>query len=334
MAITITKTIKPSGGDYTSLSAWEAGMQKDLVTADEISVAECYSMEDTTAVTIDGWTTDATRYVKIYTPTAERHGGKWNTGKYRLVTTGAWVGGLYLLEDNVRMDGLQVEATGTGEQNMGIRLVGGGVFWISNCILRSTGAEPEAGLYLLGITSGATVHLRNTVLYDWRYGLYFDSYGTVINGTIYNNTILHCTKVTNPHGIYIANSAAGNNLRFKNNICNGNTTDYFIQDPEETSNNISEDATSPDTAYRNKAVTFIDEVNDDFHIAASDTNAKDAGVDLSADTYFPFSDDIDGETRSGTWDIGADEYVAAGGGGNPVLQPLFLNAGFQAVIAQ
>lgn len=44
----------------------------------------------------------------------------------------------------------------------------------------------------------------------------------------------------------------------------------------------------------------------DFHLDSSDTAAKDQGYDLSA----IFTTDIDGDTRSGTWDIGADEYVA------------------------
>jgi hypothetical protein len=59
-------------------------------------------------------------------------------------------------------------------------------------------------------------------------------------------------------------------------------------------------------------VAFVDEDGDDFHLNASDTVAKNKGTDLSGDSYLPFSDDIDGQTRSGTWDIGADEYVAAG----------------------
>src|SRR3990170_1219772 len=84
MATTVTKTIKSSGGDYTSLSAWEAGQQGNLVTADQIQVAECYSMLDTSICVINGWTTDATRYIEIKTPVSERHDGKWNTSKYRL----------------------------------------------------------------------------------------------------------------------------------------------------------------------------------------------------------------------------------------------------------
>ena len=43
MATEIVHTIRASGGDYTTLSAWEAAQQRDLVAADEIAVAECYN---------------------------------------------------------------------------------------------------------------------------------------------------------------------------------------------------------------------------------------------------------------------------------------------------
>ncbi|MEA2007005.1 MAG: hypothetical protein U9O20_02480, partial [Patescibacteria group bacterium] len=44
----------------------------------------------------------------------------------------------------------------------------------------------------------------------------------------------------------------------------------------------------------------------DFHLQSTDTELKDAGTDL---TLEGFSDDIDGDTRSGDWDIGADEMI-------------------------
>ena len=45
--------------------------------------------------------------------------------------------------------------------------------------------------------------------------------------------------------------------------------------------------------------------DENFHLKSS-AACIDQGMDLSGS----FSDDIDGQTRSGTWDIGADEYVA------------------------
>lgn len=72
---------------YTSLAAWGAAFGGinfaasgcalgNLVCANKIAVAQIdgpWSSSDTTAVTIDGWTTDATRYVRIYTTPAARH---------------------------------------------------------------------------------------------------------------------------------------------------------------------------------------------------------------------------------------------------------------------
>ena len=69
MATTVTKTIRASGGDYTTVSAWEAGRQAanaNLVTADVIEVGECYDDWETglaNTCTISGFTADSTRYL-------------------------------------------------------------------------------------------------------------------------------------------------------------------------------------------------------------------------------------------------------------------------------
>jgi len=313
MPTTITKTIKPSGGDYTSLSAWEAGMQKNLVTADEISVAECYSMQDTASVSVDGWTTDSTRYIYIYTPGSERHDGKYNTSKYRLETSGNNV--LEIPEDYVRVKGLQIVLTGADSSNTR-RAVYSQTGTTSDrrieeCVIKDlgSGTATRTGIEALY----GTIYLYNNIVYDFKdYGInsYWWSSATWY---VYNNTVYGC-------GLGI-NRSGGDTVYLKNNLCNSNTTDYSGTFTNATTN-LSEDATSPNTALRNKAVTFVDEAGDDFHLASSDTNAKDAGTDLSADSDSPYdiSMDIDGVTRSGTWDIGADEYVAAGGLSIPIAQ--------------
>ena len=74
MATEVVKIVDPdngAGADYTSLSAWEAGEEKDLQQADEIAVAKCRCTSgsaDTDYVVIDGsWNTDADHYIKIWT---------------------------------------------------------------------------------------------------------------------------------------------------------------------------------------------------------------------------------------------------------------------------
>jgi hypothetical protein len=55
----------------------------------------------------------------------------------------------------------------------------------------------------------------------------------------------------------------------------------------------------------------LNSASNNYHLSSFDTAAKDAGVNLSGDVNLPFNTDIDGQTRSGTWDIGADEYVVS-----------------------
>jgi hypothetical protein len=58
----------------------------------------------------------------------------------------------------------------------------------------------------------------------------------------------------------------------------------------------------------NRTFSFVDPPGGDFHLTSGDAGARDQGTDLSADPDLAFSDDIDGDVRGGTWDIGADEY--------------------------
>src|SRR4030067_2642327 len=97
------KTVKSSGGDYSSLSAWEAGQQK-VISAGDSEQAECYSFSDTTQLIIDGWTTAADAYIRIYVASGERHAGKWDSTKYRLESTAS----KNILENYVWFEGLQI----------------------------------------------------------------------------------------------------------------------------------------------------------------------------------------------------------------------------------
>ncbi|MDD5423004.1 MAG: hypothetical protein PHT32_06270, partial [Candidatus Omnitrophica bacterium] len=72
-----------AGGDYTTLTSWEAAEGGDLVTATKIATAECYNdwasglVED---VTISGNTTSASYYLRVTVPSSERHTGSTGIG--------------------------------------------------------------------------------------------------------------------------------------------------------------------------------------------------------------------------------------------------------------
>lgn len=79
-----------------------------------------------------------------------------------------------------------------------------------------------------------------------------------------------------------------------------------------TKNNASDIASdAPGTSPQTGTTSFVS-AGSDFHLTSGDTVCKDNGVDLSADARLPFSTDGDGQTRTGTWDIGPDEYIATG----------------------
>ena len=97
-------TVNSITHEYTSLSAAIAGASNsshinntDLTAANVVLNIPCYydSGPDTTAVTVSGYTTSDTSYIKIYTPFntttypaeanfSQRHQGKYDLGKYRL----------------------------------------------------------------------------------------------------------------------------------------------------------------------------------------------------------------------------------------------------------
>jgi len=76
----VTKTLKTSGGDYSSLSAWEAGEQTDLVTAGDSHVLECDAGTYIGDVTIAGWTTSASNRITIKAAAGSEHNGVRGAG--------------------------------------------------------------------------------------------------------------------------------------------------------------------------------------------------------------------------------------------------------------
>ncbi|RLG26206.1 hypothetical protein DRN85_03710 [Methanosarcinales archaeon] len=313
MATENIKIVDPDNGtgtDYTSLAAWEAGEEKDLQQADEIAVAKCRctgGSADTDAVVIDGsWNTDETRYIKIWTDPSEnyRHNGKWNESKYRLVSDPNIID---ILEGEVYIEGIQVGITGSnwGHAIRVDNTISGAVY-ISQNVIKSL--STSASDWRSGITVGATTKIWNNVVYD--INQYSSDRGIGIlasgcTGYIYNNTVCNCS-----YGYHRANGVAV----VKNSIAQDCTDGFYGSFDGASDYNISDiSGDAPGANSKTCNVSFVDEANDDFHLSSTDTCAKDSGVDLSSDPNLAFSDDIDGETRSGTWDIGADEYVAAGG---------------------
>lgn len=384
----VISTINKTGEDYDTLTLWEDAKDGDLVTETRQETAECYDDDGvlTDNVTIDGSTTNSSYYMKIYTPTAERHDGKWNTSRFILQSSTGWSQGVfYILDEYTRIDGLQIY-NNIGEYIFSIYYYSiSGESRVTDCILKGVAANERHGGLIVHSTGGTTgkFYFWNNIIYDMGddenyYGISDDATGTDYTYA-YNNTIHNST-----YGIYQQFSR----VVAKNNLCNGNAVDYSGSFYTGTTHNISEDTTAPlittattgtttgtstsklidssanfttttkvgmriknttDTTYTYitavdsdtqlsinddiftasegyeiyqafvRTVTFEDEAGDDFHLDSTDTGAVDYGTDLSGDANLAFTDDIDGNTRSGTWDVGADEIIAPP---VAVLQPI------------
>lgn len=299
-----TSIIDPDNGagtDYTSLNAWEDAMEGNLVIQNEVAVATCRSTggsADETSVTIDGWTTDATHYIKIWTDPVEgyRHDGKWDETAYRLEVSNDEC--LYILEDYVRVDGIQAKMTVIPDnETKAIRFLlqnADNDLRVSNCIVRGNCSGTGSGIGI--VTEDADINLKvwNCLIYDFISGNDTGFMGMYDGGAnafyVYNCTIHNCGK-----GFFNVDDGIYNTAVFD---CNDDFDDCAIADYCASDDGDGDHSVQPG----NWSSVFLDYENGDFHLTAS-ADLKDAGTDLS-DT---FSDDIDGETRTGTWDIGADE---------------------------
>jgi parallel beta-helix repeat protein len=323
----VSVTVNSIAHEFASLSAAEAGAAdinhlntSDLVAGDYVLNLACYydTGADTTTATVDGWTTGANNYIRIYTPTdtatevnqSQRHDGKYNAGKYELQQSTGVV--LFIKDNYVRVEGLQVRSTSNAASNYGIcvtnDIVGAGDIELShNYVEGSNNTTGNAkGIYVYnGVDATLNVDIWNNIIYNVgasggsTQGIII--LDTDVTGNVYNNTQ------------YKSNAfwVESNNIIVKNNILSGG---WYIGAGYSASstNNAGTHGTPPGS----NPITLSSTDPLDYFVSASDlhinTGATFAGelIDAGIDPSGGFSDDVDGETRSGTWDVGADEFIA------------------------
>lgn len=309
-----------AAGAFNTFSAWES-QNRNLVSQDKnLTVKFLGSTADNTRVTISGWTTDATRAIRLTCDEGACHTGVWSDSIYRLDYNGEVDNHAVEINDpNVTFDRMQIKRTISGNY------IGAVIYSdtdsantkLLNCIFWKTSSASTSGSYNAAVAHWVDgwVIANNVIINDEvsSAALYLRPSGTVGWVSVaYNNTIIGGSK-----GLVIASyDADAGYLMVKNNLISGSASGDY--EPESTNSlttltNATSDATSPQTGLRTRTFTFVNAAGDNFHLAAGDTGAQAQGTDLSGDSYYALSTDIDGNTRSGTWDIGADEVVSASG---------------------
>jgi len=323
MPVEVVRTIRASGGDYTSLSAFDAAEQRDLVALDEIAVAECYNdwpsgLND--QVTFVNWVTSATNYIHIRPAPGHGHTGKPTDA------SGNFTG--FAMKSSV---------------NDGIIYVDVGHCIIEDIIVENT---RTSGAYVSGYrTSSSYVQFRRLIAIVAA-GTAFNCIGGGNFSSAPWRSIASCAafgpadaslgKGFNIPGGFLAYNCTAANISVgfgfsegareklvKNCVAyNCTTATYDLTNANSTTNwtnNAASDGSVNTPPGQNPltvdivASDFVDVANRDIHLSSA-SQLIDKGADLSADIYLPFNYDIDGETRPGgsAWDIGADEYVPSG----------------------
>lgn len=290
-----TVTVRPSGGDYTSLSAaitGEVTANADLTATGldgilTISIEGTWSSPDTAAV-VDGFTVDSTHYVRIVN----------NATNYNIVANSTTYTGLLGLVNHytrVRGNGLTVNKTGGGGY---VVLVDG-----DNCFLdgvKITGATDGEGILFL-LTNDSVI--ANCIIY-----------GSNVDGVWQNFTggtrFYNCLSVGNAGDGFDFN---GRDVTAINCYAGGNGgNDWVGTGTVSLTDCYSEDGTLSTTtvAYSTATFTSITVGSEDFSLPTGSA-LIDQGTDLSADATYPFDWDIEGTTRDASWDVGAYEYVVS-----------------------
>lgn len=292
----VTEYHHDGGYDYDDLDDWEAATDLDLVNTEHNSpVLECHKgYHDAGSVINMGGATCNGTYRRIIRPvSADMHSGipKTDGSIVCFAPDVANGSGLRITEAYSSLQDLCVIwAVDDASSCYGVYLNGGNNVAVG-CMSKVTNTGVGVGLHT--VTNGSSL-----VIVCLGFECKTDNFRINVAGT----NVYNCTSDSAGQDGFDDVSAAST---FKNCLAWGSGSDDY----ETIGTSVTcadEDGTGDFTL---SAEPFVDSANDDYHL---DTGADgiDDGTDVSGDGFG--DDDIDFETRSGSWDVGFDEYVAVG----------------------
>ena len=320
---TVTKTLKYSGGDYSTFAAWYAAEKTDLVSDGDTHILEVYDdfpsgLTEDVSISDADWTTDATHRLIIRAASGQGHAGVYGAGftvngtssnsttfsiscpyvtvqGFAITRTGTGNPSNTLYVEGTKSDGVIIDSmivTGSNRRCIavvGYSSLGNEVCYIRNCLSISTGSIAAGG-------AGGGVYTSNTRKVEVQnctevLGSDSDARGVILSAN--TDTV----KATNCAVVRVSGSG----------ICYVFSGSASVDDAINcaTSDSTLTGATSPQTGLGSS--DFVNYAGNDFTPATSG-KLDGTGTDLSA--YF--TTDITGATRT-QWDIGCYGIISAGG---------------------
>lgn len=311
--------------------SWSGG--RDLVAnEEEWNIALYADATDTDSVSIEDWVTASSRGLRIYTPhlssevgTSQRHQGVWSDLFYNMKIADN-SSGINIAENYVIVDGLQIRSTTSASTyRSAINLYYGhgiGNIISNNIVTNGNNTVTNRSGISVNNSQVGAAHIFNNIAYGFinsnSHGIDVD---TVTDQVVYNNTL-----VNNDSGARCSYRGCiySNNLAVNNTTRNHPDSDSVVSG----TNNLADNTDVPGlNAVTNANVSFVNAAQNDFRLRSIDTAAKNAGADLSNDSYVSLDIDNMNHTRGsdGAWDIGAHEaatqiFRSVGPGNTTTLQ--------------
>lgn len=328
MANRYVNTASTAGGDGTTNAtsganrAWatlaEAANALGASLSTPIDIYCEGSAADTSDVFQTVWdmTTTATNKLRIIGEQSPLHpnfspakSGNYDTSLYHITCTNR--NGLYNnLPDHVEYHGIQVHVTVTNAGGyIAFKTTNGNqtatdiACVMSHCIAKATqtsGTVIGFNTRPPGTGGRGTSKVRNCLAIDCNIGFNNDFGLSGDVGEFYNCTAARASdSFVEDATMKVANclSTGASGGGFAGTFASG--SDYNAEDSG---------SGAPGAHSRtSQTFTFVNAAGDDFHLAKNDAGAR--GYGLSDPDSGGFSDDVDGEIRTGAWDIGFDQYV-------------------------
>lgn len=281
---------------YASRSEWEAAEQKDLVTADEVHEVRVNGSANDGNTTISGWTTDATRFVRMVMVAGTEHDGTPDSGDAQVVMNSSWVDGFDILQAYTVLEDQVVKQSAANAAGFYSSTAAGKVF--RRCIAKITGTtrSPFYNLHVdrlencLALTSSASYTGRLFARNSWS----ATEFVNCIAASQGSNAI-GFGGGPNPGARLLINCVAFDCATSYESSTNAAACKYNAASDASTNTPPGTNPITTDIV----AADFADEANEDYHIAASGSTLEDAGVGPSTESEVP-DHDIDNDSRSGT----------------------------------
>ena len=311
---------------YTTITAWESDRGGDLAGESRREVGVAWDDATfTESVIIAGSTTDADHYLELTAAPEARHQGRERTGV--VISPAVAAHAIAVGTDYTRISWLEITdwSVGAAASLDGINITASNVL-VEHVIVHDDGSpatetEPDCnGITVEANFASATV--RNSLVYRVaRAGVSVHSVADatlVVENVTAFDCVLNDVAASGYGCIAISGNCARCTLTARNVLALNPTglRAFHLSSASmmlmsawgpDTSHNVSDDDTAPGTSslidvLPTAQVVSLSTTAPDLHLR-SGADAIDRGANLGSD----FTDDIDGDTRTAPWDVGADE---------------------------